>query len=72
MKFKTFKNKNLILINIEIIYLNNILNIIFIFIKVTIKLQIENYSIIYYIILEVYKIYTRLENLKNSFKVNLI
>jgi hypothetical protein len=37
-KSKAFKNKNLILLNIEIIYLNNILNIISIFIKTTTKL----------------------------------
>jgi 1-aminocyclopropane-1-carboxylate deaminase/D-cysteine desulfhydrase-like pyridoxal-dependent ACC family enzyme len=37
-KSKAFKNKSLILIDIEIIYLNNILNIISIFIKATIKL----------------------------------
>ena len=37
-KSKAFKNKNLILLNIEIIYLNNILNIISIFIKAIIKL----------------------------------
>ena len=37
-KSKAFKNKALILINIEIIYLNNILNIISIFIKTIIKL----------------------------------
>ena len=37
-KSKAFKNKNLILLDIEIIYLNNILNIISIFVKTTIKL----------------------------------
>jgi hypothetical protein len=37
-KFKAFKNKSLVLININITYLNNILNIILIFIKVIIKL----------------------------------
>ena len=37
-KSKAFKNKALILINIEIIYLNNILNNISIFIKATTKL----------------------------------
>ena len=37
-KSKAFKNKNLILLNIEIIYLNIILNIISIFIKTTTKL----------------------------------
>ena len=35
---KAFKDKSLILTNIEIIYLNNILNIISIFVKVIIKL----------------------------------
>jgi hypothetical protein len=37
-KLKAFKNKGLIFINIKIIYLNNILNIVFIFIKATTKL----------------------------------
>ena len=69
-KSKAFKDKSLILIDIEITYLNNILNIISIFIKATIKLQAENYPTIYYIILEVYKIYIRLENLKSNFKVS--
>jgi hypothetical protein len=35
---KAFKNKSLVLTNIEITYLNNILNIILIFVKVIIKL----------------------------------
>jgi hypothetical protein len=35
---KAFKNKSLALTNIEITYLNNILNIILIFIKVITKL----------------------------------
>ena len=52
-KSKAFKNKSLILIDIEIIYLNNILNIISIFIKATTKLQAEKYPTIYYIIPEV-------------------
>jgi hypothetical protein len=38
LKSKAFKNKSLILINIEINYLNNILNILLIFIKATTKL----------------------------------
>jgi len=71
-KSKAFKNKSLILINIEIIFLNNILNIISIFIKATTKLQAENYPTIYYIILEVYKIYNKLENFKIEFKVSYI
>ena len=67
MNLKAFKDKSLIFINIKIIYLNNILNIIFIFIKVIIKLQVKNYSIIYYIILKVYKIYKKLKDFKNEF-----
>jgi hypothetical protein len=69
-KSKAFKNKALILINIEIIYLKNILNIISIFTKATTKLQAEDYLTIYYIIPEVYKIYNKLENFKKEFKVN--
>ena len=69
-KSKAFKDKSLILIDIKITYLNNILNIISIFVKATIKLQAKNYPTIYYIILEVYRIYIRLENLKSKFKVS--
>ena len=69
-KLKAFKNKSLILINIEIIYLNNILNIISIFIKATTKLQAEKYPTIYYIIPEVYKIYKKLNDLKEEYKVS--
>jgi hypothetical protein len=69
-KSKAFKDKSLILIDIKITYLNNILNIISIFIKATIKLQAENYLTIYYIIPKVYRIYTRLKNLKLNFKVS--
>ena len=68
---KAFKNKSLVLTNIEITYLNNILNIILIFIKAITKLQAENYPTIYYIIPEVYKIYNKLENFKKEFKVSL-
>jgi hypothetical protein len=67
---KAFKNKSLVLTNIEITYLNKILNIISIFIKATTKLQAENYPTIYYIIPEVYKIYNKLENFKKEFKVS--
>ena len=66
-KSKAFKDKSLILINIEIIFLNNILNIISIFIKATTKLQAENYLTIYYIIPKVYKIYNKLKNFKKEF-----
>ena len=70
-KSKAFKNKGLILIDIEIIYLNNILNIVSIFVKATTKLQAEQYLTIYYIIPEVYKIYKKLNNLKTEYKVSL-
>jgi len=69
-KSKAFKDKSLILTNIELNYLKNILSIISIFVKATTKLQAENYPTIYYIIPEVYRIYTRLENFKISFKVS--
>jgi hypothetical protein len=69
-KSKAFKNKALILTNIEIIYLKNILNIITIFVKATTKLQAEAYPTIYYIIPEVYKIYNKLENFKKELKVS--
>jgi hypothetical protein len=69
---KAFKNKAIILSKKELIYLNNILNILLIFIKKTTKLQAENYSIIYYIIPKVYKIYSRLEKFKSKFKVTFL
>jgi len=69
-KSKAFKNKALILTNIEIIYLKNILNIITIFVKAITKLQAEAYPTIYYIIPEVYKIYNKLENFKKELKVS--
>ena len=50
LKLKAFKNKELLLTNIEITFLNNILKIISIFVKTTTKLQAENYPTIYYII----------------------
>jgi hypothetical protein len=71
-KSKAFKDKSLILTDIEIIYLRNILNIISIFIRATTKLQAEKYPTIYYIIPEVYKIYKKLEDFKNEFKVSFI
>ena len=69
---KAFKNKNLILKENEIKYLNNILNIISIFVKITTKLQAEKYPTIYYIIPEVYKIYNKLEGFKREFKISLL
>jgi lipid A disaccharide synthetase len=59
IKLKVFKNKSLILIDIEII-----------FIKAIIKLQAENYPTIYYIIPKVYKIYNKLEIFEIEFQVS--
>jgi hypothetical protein len=70
-KSKAFKNKSLFLTNIEIIFLNNILKIISIFIKIVTKLQAEKYPTTYYIIPEVYKIYNRLEYFKTEFNISL-
>jgi hypothetical protein len=71
-KSKAFKDKSLILTEMETIYLNNILNIIYIFVKATTKLQADKYPTIYYIIPEVYRIYTRLESFKKDFKVRIL
>jgi hypothetical protein len=71
-KSKAFKHKTLILIDIEIIFLNNILNIISIFVKATTKLQAEKYPTIYYIMLKVYKIYKILDEIKAEYKVSLL
>jgi hypothetical protein len=72
LNLKAFKDKSLILINIKLLYLKNILNIIFIFIKVIIKLQVKKYLMIYYIILEIYKIYKKLKDFKIEFQVSII
>lgn len=71
-KSKAFKNKELILTDIEVIYLNNILNIISIFVKATTKLQAENYPTIYSIIPKVYRIYKKLNDLKTRYNVSLL
>ena len=67
---KAFKNKSLILTEIELKYLNNVLNILSIFVKATTKLQAKAYPTIYYIIPEVYNIYNKLEKFKEEFKVS--
>lgn len=48
------------------------LKIFSIFIKATTKLQAEKYPTIYYLVPEVYKIYTRLESIKDEFNVSLL
>ena len=69
-KLKAFKDKSLIFTNIKVIYLNNILNIISIFVKATTKLQAKKYPTIYYIIPEVYRIYKKLEDFKKEYNIN--
>jgi hypothetical protein len=54
--------------DIEIIFLKNILDIISIFIKATTKLQAEKYPTTYYIIPEVYKIYNKVNYFYYFFK----
>ena len=56
----------------EITYLEKCLCIFSIFVKATTKLQAEKYPTIYYLVPEVYKIYTRLEAIRDEFNVRLI
>jgi hypothetical protein len=67
-KSKAFKDKGILLTENEIKYLKNCLSILSIFIRVTTKLQAENYPTIYYLIPEVYRIYNRLEAFKEEFQ----
>lgn len=53
----------------EIEYLKSIYNILSIFIKATIKLQGEKYPTIYYILPEIYIIYSKLDKFKIGLKV---
>jgi len=65
------KNKeSLLLKDIDIMYLEKCLKIFSIFVKATTKLQAENYPTIYYLIPEVYSIYTKLDNIKNELNVS--
>jgi hypothetical protein len=70
-KSKIFKNKNLLLLNNEIIYLRKVLKILEIFVKTTTKLQVEVYPTVYYIIPEIYSIYNRLDKIKKELNINL-
>ena len=71
---KSFKkNKEVLTLkDNEITYLEKCLRIFSIFIKATTKLQAEKYPTIYYLVPEVYKIYTRLEAIRDEFNVCLI
>jgi len=67
---KAFKNKNIILIDKEILFLENCLEIVSVFTKATTKLQAEKYPTIYYLIPLIYQIYKKLEALLEKFKVS--
>ena len=54
LNIKVFKNNKLIVFDLEIEYLKKYLKIFNLFIKIIIKLQAENYLIIYYLIPEIY------------------
>ena len=67
---KAFKDNKLILSKNEINYLQNCFKIFKIFIKATTKLQAEKYPTIYYLIPEVYVVYNKLENLRESLNIS--
>ena len=69
-KNKAFKDKKLLIIEEEIIYLKSTLSIIEVFVKATNKLQGQKYPTIFYTIPLVYNIYNSLEKLRDKFKVN--
>jgi len=67
------KNKeSLLLKDNEIEYLKKCFKIFNIFIKASIKLQAEKYPTIYYLMPEIYKIYTKLEAIKQEFNISNI
>jgi hypothetical protein len=70
--FELFKkNKDsLLLKDVDILYLQKCFKIFSIFVKATTKLQAEKYPTIYYLIPEIYKIYTLLENIKIELNVS--
>jgi hypothetical protein len=70
-KSKIFNNKNLILSENKIQYLEKVLQILKIFVKATTKLQAEVYPTVYYIILEIYAIYSRLDRVKAKLNVSI-
>ena len=61
------KNKELFLLKeVNLIYLKKYLSILEVFIKASTKLQAEKYPTIYYIIPEIYSIYFKLEQIKET------
>ena len=69
---KAFKNKNIILIDKEILFLENCLEIVSVFTKATTKLQAKKYPTIYYLIPLIYQVYRKLEALLEKFKLSSI
>jgi hypothetical protein len=66
------KNKNFLLLkDNDILYFRNCFKIFSIFVKATTKLQAEKYPTIYYLIPEIYKIYTQLENVQAQLNVSI-
>jgi len=61
------KNQNVLLLNnADIIFLTKCLRIFEVFVKATTKLQADKYPTIYYLLLEVYNNYNKLETIKGD------
>lgn len=71
---KSFKKnkESLLLKDSEIKYLEKCLKIFNIFTKASTKLQAEKYPTIYYLMPKIYKIYNKLEAIKQDFNVSLL
>ena len=67
-KSKSFlKNKELFLLkDLDLIYLRKCLSILEVFVRASTKLQAEKYPTIYYSIPEIYNIYFKLEQIKET------
>jgi hypothetical protein len=69
---KAFKNKRLLILEEEIVYLKNTLLILKVFVKATNKLQADKYPTIYYTVPMLYNIYIQLERIKGELIVSYI
>ena len=67
---KAFKDKKLLIIEEEILYLKNTLLILKVFVKAINKLQVDKYPTLYYVLPLLYNIYTQLERVKEEVKVS--
>ena len=67
---KSFKKYRSILLlsEGELEYIRKCLQIFDIFVKATMKLQAEKYPTIYYLVPSIYKIYTKLEKIRDDLK----